>query len=196
MDIVDHTINRHPRQEGRNATWNRINLPPTRTREAPPIFQRGEDEPPPYLRNLPTHLPHPLTLWQAMEEPEISTNPEVVTAEIAVFPFNFREQWRGDGRSIAPTLIIIRPYREVIELLQFGNRLMLFLMECQTGPNWEHEAFPLTYISTLESLLPLPNHLWNSYSELADLQPVTCFPLSRVIPHVPRPRLPPILPPR
>lgn len=189
LDILDHTINNHPRERINSHTIrNRIDLPSAEIEEAPPLFDRGEEQTPAYLRNLPTHLPHPLTLWQAIEETEPSTDPEVTIAELRVFPFNFREQWTGNGRSVAPTLHIIRPYREVIELLQFGNHLMLFLMECQIGPNWDHAAFPLTYISTLESLIPFPSILWNCYSEIAELQPASYFP--------PHPIIHPIYPPR
>jgi hypothetical protein len=174
LDTLDQTIYRHPQEHlTPHLSRSRIELPPNQTREAPSLFERRppEDDPPIYRRNLPTHLPHPMTLWQAMEYREPSDTTHVINAELRVFPFNFRNQWRENGRRIDPTAVIIRPYREVIELLQFGNNVLLFLAECQTGPAWDHESFPLTYINTMDSLLPLPNILWYSYSQLADLQP-------------------------
>jgi hypothetical protein len=77
-----------------------------------------------------------------------------------------------DGRSISPTIVITRPYREVIELLlQSSHETMWLLDHRMRAATWDHESFPLTYICTLESLLPILTRLWYSYLSVADLLP-------------------------
>ena len=118
-----------------------------------------------------------MTLWEMTNiEQRATEQPRFGYVQIEVFPRNFPHAWALSENSIAPTMRVIRPYMEVLELLRTARDITAALQHVNGNSQWGHVRYPLTYIYVLLSLVPIPRSLWHIYLIQADLTPLYYLP--------------------
>ena len=137
----------------------------------------GEQRLPRYHFFNPFQMPpaQPLLLWDATlisDDDDFDEGTLRGHVQIRVFPRNVHRQWLRNEMNVPPTYGILRPYGEILEVMRFARDLTRYLGTLQQSHDWDHETFNLTYIYTLDCLLPIPRFLWQIYLVAADLSPV------------------------
>ena len=125
----------------------------------------------------PFQLPpaQPILLWDSTlisDNDEFDEGTLQGHVQIRVFPRNMHREWARNNTNVPPSYGILRPYGEILEVMRFARDLTRYLGTLQEAHDWDHETFALTYIYTLDCLLPVPRFLWQIYLVAADLSPV------------------------
>src|SRR6267143_4441036 len=112
----------------------------------------------------------PLALMEVLSHMTLELEDLDGYAELRVLPEQF--QRRLSHREFYPLIAkIVRPYQEVVELLQMSHDVLKVI-----GPGqivtWDHKVNPVVYITALGSTFTIPRFLFTIYLVVTDTQPL------------------------